>query len=675
MLDAFLLTFAWFVRTTELAEGEEFEVYSRYARDITSSESRDALQNLLNRHDVSVKRMPKIIANRNGKTEPICTFTQSSKLTTAGHGFREAVKFYLPKLLLGPIWHAFLYLDYVKMLLELSANREDRESFSQVQGLLKPMQCELQRAIATMPKDVVGVHVQTRTRRQLAIEKVKELQQTVDLWDKDMAGTNCNEFIRTDTLQIITKRNVTERKVYLFDGLMVMCKANTRRQAITTIVPNAFEYRLKEKFHMRRVEIIDRPDPNTGDGGSVSGSGSGSSSSSPAAHAFEIAPRGNSAATVMVAKTSQQKNEWMADLVMVTTKSMLDRILDSILLDIEKKHPLRMPSPEQYRFAVPDAPDNIVLEERESTGVPLIKGATLCKLIERLTYHIYADPMFVRTFLTTYRSFCSPHELLTLLLERFAIPDPSLVYNTNSGSGGVGGAGLGGFDAANELQRDLESDKVQKNLQREDHKRYKKEYVQPVQFRVLNVLRHWVDHHYYDFENDRTLLAQLLGFLDKVNGKSMRKWVDSVLKIVQRKREQEANHKQITFAFGSSPPPIESHLKVHDSEITLLTLHPIELARQLTLLEFELYKKVKPSELVGKVWTTSTKNESSPNLLRIIHHTTNVSNNFVCSIGVVCMEILITMVFIFSSPAGLRNRFWTRRISTNASPCSVEPSK
>lgn len=542
-------------------------MYSRYARDITSPESREALQSLLSRHD-------------------------STKLTTAGHGFLEAVKFYLPKLLLGPIWHAFLYLDYVKMLLELSEHREDRESFEQVQGLLKPMQCELTRALATLPKES-GVQVQSRTRRQMAIEKVKELQQTVDFWDKDMAGTNCNEFIRVDGLQIITKRNVTDRKVYLFDGLMVMCKANARRQAITTIVPaSQFDYRLKEKFHMRRVEIIDRPDA---DG---------------LAHAFEIAPRGNSAATVVVAKSAVQKNEWMADLVMVTTKSMLDRILDSILLDIEKKHPLRMPSPEQYKFAVPDRAGNIVLEERESTGVPLIKGATLCKLVERLTYHIYADPMFVRTFLTTYRSFCSPHELLTLLLERFNVPDPSVVYEQPAGL-------VGGID--------LETDKTHKNSQREDWKRYKKEYVQPVQFRVLNVLRHWVDHHFYDFDADGALLVQLLEFLETVSGKSMRKWVDSVLKIVQRKKEQEANHKQITFAFGSSPPPIESHLKVHESEITLLTLHPIELARQLTLLEFELYKTVKPSELVGKVWTTSKKDTCSPNLLKIIKHTTNVS--------------------------------------------------
>ncbi|XP_037811466.1 protein son of sevenless [Lucilia sericata] len=549
----------------ELAEAEEFDVYTKYAQEVTSQGSKDALNALLAKPN-------------------------AMSLMSAGRGFREAVKYYLPKLLLVPIWHAFVYFDYIKILMKYSPSQDDIESFEQVQGLLRPLRCNLENIVAPLPKESY-VAMSSRARRQLAIERTRELQNTVEHWDKDV-GQNCNEFIREDVLgKLGSGKRVAERKVYLFDGLMLLCKPNMKRQA-NSANTQVFEYRLKEKFFMRRVEINDRADTDE------------------LKNAFEIAPRVQPPVT-LTAKSFQHKNDWMADLIMVNTKSMLDRILDSILLDIEKKHPLRMPSTDLYKFAEPDSADNIVLEERESAGVPLIKGATLCKLIERLTYHIYADPMFVRTFLTTYRYFCTPQSLLSLLIERFNIPDPSLVYTDQNNS-----------------EKDplsCDTDKLHKNSQREDWKRYRKEYVQPVQFRVLNVLRHWVDHHFYDFEKDPTLLEKLLQFLESVNGKSMRKWVDSVLKIVQRKTDQEKCHKQITFAYGHSPPPIEHHLNVPDSEITLLTLHPLELARQLTLLEFELYKNVKPSELVGSPWTKKDKEQKSPNLLKIMKHTTNVT--------------------------------------------------
>lgn len=193
----------------------------------------------------------------------------------------------------------------------------------------------------------------SRTRRQLAIDKTRELQTTVEHWDKDV-GQSCNEFIREDTLaKLGSGKRITERKVYLFDGLLVLCKANTRRQTVSVGATN-YDFRLKEKFFMRKVEVIDRSDTDE------------------LKHAFEISPRVQPAVT-LIAKSTQHKNDWMADLIMVNTKSMLDRILDSILLDIEKKHPLKLPSPDIYKYAVPDSACTIVLEERESAGVPLIK--------------------------------------------------------------------------------------------------------------------------------------------------------------------------------------------------------------------------------------------------------------------------------------------------------------
>ena len=57
-------------------------------------------------------------------------------------------------------------------------------------------------------------------------------------------------------LKVIRKTNA-ERYCFLFDGMILLCKPNSRRNSATAPVA---EYKLKEKFFIRKVEVVDAED-------------------------------------------------------------------------------------------------------------------------------------------------------------------------------------------------------------------------------------------------------------------------------------------------------------------------------------------------------------------------------------------------------------------------------
>lgn len=91
----------------------------------------------------------------------------------------------------------------------------------------------------------------------------------------------------------------------------------------------------------------------------------------------------------------------------------------------------------------------------------------------------------------------------------------------------------------------------------------------------------------------------------------------------QRKGEIEE-----IVGFGEPPPepllPSMTGVSINYQWL-LESVEPLEIARQLTLMEYNLYKKIAPKELLSLSWQKEGKEEKSPNLLNLISHFNQVA--------------------------------------------------
>lgn len=91
----------------------------------------------------------------------------------------------------------------MQVLQKRTPSVEDRETLEQVQGLLRPLQLKLQDILDSCKcKRDSGLRMQSRARKQAALEKTSELQKNVDGWDQRDIGQCCNEFIRGRILSL-----------------------------------------------------------------------------------------------------------------------------------------------------------------------------------------------------------------------------------------------------------------------------------------------------------------------------------------------------------------------------------------------------------------------------------------------------------------------------------------
>ncbi|EGT43548.1 CBN-SOS-1 protein [Caenorhabditis brenneri] len=590
-----------------------------------------------------------------------------------GQSFRLAVQYVLPQLLHIPIFHIYQYHEYINRLHQLSSSEEDRRdlndcraAFERVVGSVSDMSTELKSKIASF------LDQQAKSEKIYNVKRLNEIQSSIEGFIGSPIGKTCNELEKDGDLGMIrpslqlsgeitkNKKWKTERFVYVFDQMIILCKRHK----------NSLKF--KDRLAVHSIDVYDVPD-------------------SEVTNCFKIESRDKSCLPKtyhFVCRNPEEKRQWMAVLVKVTTKSVLDRILDNYEKEEAKRIPLIVPGPDQYRFSEPDTEDNISFEDyTSSSGIPVIKCGTVLKLIERLTYHSYTDSKYIQTFLISYRSFCTPNDLFSLLLERFNIPTPKKLQQPKQGGGPLAGR----FDTVQSHGLSTMSSSTGINPLYEQ--KFRKEFQQPIQLRVLSVINQWVKQHWYDFQCDTVLLDALELFLNRCCDpregltKQHKKFCKTILALIEKrvknppgimqppaengeKGEGDEGHVNSAFVFGddqqhqahshrhhqqvytNESPNENNHFASKRPEVTiklfwntpshlfffqilwhtaqkgdvehydLLTLHPLEIGRQLTLLHFDLYRAIQPIELVEAAWTKSEKWRKSPQLLRLTDHST-----------------------------------------------------
>ncbi|KAI9258259.1 ras guanine nucleotide exchange factor domain-containing protein [Sporodiniella umbellata] len=194
-----------------------------------------------------------------------------------------------------------------------------------------------------------------------------------------------------------------------------------------------------------------------------------------------------------------------------------------------------------------------------------VKGGTLSALVERLTLHDYFDMNFINTFLLTYRSFCSTLDLLNLLESRYNLICPE-------------------------------------GLTEEESTVWEEKKLKLVRLRVFNVLKNWLELYYN--EDDSVLLDRLMHFIETHIRNTLKFSNGQLEQLINKRKEgvpmEQVGLKKMVLSLPAPPEPIYPKNR---KQVRLLEIDTLEIARQLTIMDFKLYSAIRPIECLNKAWS------------------------------------------------------------------------
>ena len=238
----------------------------------------------------------------------------------------------------------------------------------------------------------------------------------------------------------------------------------------------------------------------------------------------------------------------------------------------------RIQEARKYWFLKYNPDPNTVLFSMEGT----LKGATLSSLIERIACHENPDPKLQHMILLTYRCFSSSDEVIESLKKLFNSSPPD-------------------------------------NLSKHELEMWNEKRLKVMRLRVINMVKAWLESYFYD-QNDRMALPKIKDF---ASNQIKAIWPTSaapILKLIE-KHESQA----ISLARQTSQQAAMPRSSKLSEMFDVLKLDAIEVAAQLTLIEFASYNRIRDIEFVGKAWSSKENVTLAPNICYMIQTANQVT--------------------------------------------------
>ncbi|KAJ1516483.1 hypothetical protein HMI54_009274 [Coelomomyces lativittatus] len=233
-----------------------------------------------------------------------------------------------------------------------------------------------------------------------------------------------------------------------------------------------------------------------------------------------------------------------------------------------------------------------------------VKGGTINALVERLTMHSKYDPSFTSAFLLTYRTFMTTKDLFDALVQRFGITAPEGLTNA-------------------ELETWIEKKMT------------------PIRLRVFNVMKSWLENYCLPYiPDDHQILESMSLFARIVVRPVMSLLSISMTKLIDKRIASSTPHLPLR---GPQPTTPITHVTAHIpfppsilprnlNKFKFMDVDPLEIARQLTLIEFSLFSRIIYTEFLNKAWSSDrgvSETEArarAPNLRRMIEMSNRVTS-------------------------------------------------